>query len=334
MYLIYIKWPYAVFLYFSGMIIRPSVLESEGHGLRIGLVDYNHIEQGAEIFGEAFTQGYDLLKLHCPANDAALFSKIERLGLPYMVAQNTVLSRLSIAAYRPAQISCDIDFEAIQIDDAELAYNTVYKAMDGVQAFYFSHPLNDVLFNKDTALRLHAEYIKSFITQPDPTRQVYFFKYKDEYIGFCAYQLKPNNEVQIYLGGIVPEYRKGGVAYMGYKKVIEQALVPMGITTAYMETQAQNTGSLNAAGLKGRGFVPYQAFVRVHLFPLAGYIPQKEQVAHAITNYTKLCRSPYVTGEPGRLFTVLQTPTYTMQAMELLNDAGGVNGYHYFERYG
>jgi hypothetical protein len=95
----------------------------------------------------------------------------------------------------------------------------------------------------------------------------------------------------------------------------------------------QNMPSMVTAMLKGHAFYPSQSFVRLHLFPLAGYIGAKATAIDALGDYTKLTRSKHVTGIPGTVYNVINVDGYTLQAQQILNN-GVAAGYHYFEHYG
>ncbi len=314
------------------MLIKPSTLESNKHGIKIGLVTYEDLAAGAALVTEAYATGYDIIKAQCNSREIDMFNRVEQLGMPYATAQTIVQSKLDIANYSPAPLSHDIDFELEQLTDPELAYSLSYNIMKDMGKYYFDNPINNTLFTKKAAIELHAEFIKDFVVNPTPNRQAFFYQHNGEYIGFIAV-LMDGNVGRAYLGGVVDEYRQHGCGSQSYKKVIEQVFIPNGIKTAYMETQMQNMPSMVTAMLKGHAFYPSQSFVRLHLFPLAGYIGAKATAIDALADYTKLTRSKHITGIPGTIYNVINVDGYTLQAQQILNN-GVAAGYHYFEHYG
>ena len=313
------------------MLIKPSVLESNKHGVKIGSVAYNDILKGEELITEAYANGYDIVKVQCNTRNIDMFNRVEALGLPYAVAQTVVQSRLNLANYTPAVFNYAIDFELAQIPDAEFAESLVYSILQDTAVHYFDTPINNALFTKKAMIALHAEFIKDFIVNPSPDRLVFFYKQNNNYLGFMSVLIE-GDVAHPHLGGVVAEYRQQGCTSLGYKKIIEQELIPRGLKTAYVEFQLQNIPSILAAMLKGDGFYPAESFIRMHLFPLASYIPSNAKPTTAVGLYTKQLCSKHIKGTPGTVYNVLSTNGYTLQAQQVLNN-GITAGYHYFEYY-
>ncbi len=322
-------------------IIRYNALESEAHQVKIGSCDADCITQTTNLYRACIDEAYDVVKMHLPCENINLFVALQQLAMPYHIHYASFVAEIDLSKYNPANFpaTTDFDFQYRLNHNPNIAREVIRDSIGDMKNYYFNHPINDFCFKKDKIFDLHADYVASFSNPNDTTKEIYIGWLNEQTVGFFALDLKNDREVLAYMGGVLPAFRHHKVAYVGYKRIIEDYLLPRGIKKMLIEIQIQNNANLRAAFMRGIGLVPVQAYFRVLLYPLAGIAPQKGILLDANSlkpsnyNHIKLfggCQH----AQQGEIRQVIDSPNNYQLVMQSYSDAqNALIGYQYYEQY-
>ena len=234
--------------------ISHSLIESQRFGKNIyrGSCDAVDVEFISEYLRK---NAPEILILRFPVAEQPSLYKLQNLAKTVIFADTLVYYELRNEAKNLADLSNDLRFSEATSDDLELLQNLIPVIFQGYSNHYFSNPL----LEKDKIVEGYTEWAMNYVNAP---QKVNLIVHKDNVpAGFitCSYE---NDEAEIILNGVVPEFRRGGI-YTDMVRFVKRYFFEKGIKIIKVSTQIQNFAVQNV--WRKEHFYLKEAFITIHL---------------------------------------------------------------------
>lgn len=234
-----------------------SEVESKRFGLRVLRESVDHID-AAGLAASLDREQADVLFLRLPSANQAELSRLERTGIPYLVADTLVYYHCDLADPPSDLRNPGLSLrQATPADREELA-----TMVETIFPDYTNHYSANPLLSGDDILAGYVEWAESYIEAPG--RKVFFAMRDATCVGFatCSYD---GDECEGVLYGVMPEAAGQGV-YTDIIRLTKANFRDDGFKRMRVSTQIQNVAVQKA--WTREGFTIGTSYATVHLNPL------------------------------------------------------------------
>jgi len=259
-----------------GNILKHSKEESEVFGINISRLNNIDFENEA-FYNDAIENASDIIFLHLKNNKHNVFQKLETLNIPHTLHYISVRSTAAITEELKFVKEDDkVDYEFIEYDST-IHYDTLYNfakiCMDETKSYTYQHPFLTEFITPDLYIDAIAKYACTYDKNLNKNKYGFFGKEKETgvLVGFFLLEIVDDESAIAYMGGVMPQYRKSGIAFNAYLKIIQGFLIPRGIKKFGVDIHIQNIGNIRSAAIGGNGLKPSESFLRINLFPFINH---------------------------------------------------------------
>ena len=239
-------------------ILAPSEVESRRFGMRVFRAETHDLDAKA-LLREILAAEADLVILRLPAGDLAQLSRLERSGLPYLVA-DTLVYYVAELAKMPSTALANRDLEFVAAGEGEL--ESLDRLVGSVFAEYRNHYASNPFLPKSGLIDGYREWARSFASGA-PEKRAWLIRRGSELVGFSTCSEHGDRGV-VVVGGIEPTASGGGL-YGDMIRFSRDHFRGRGLREMEVSTQVQNFAVQKVWSREG--FVMREAKTTVHLNP-------------------------------------------------------------------
>ncbi len=234
-----------------------SPTESKRFGLKIYRYTADHIEE-LRLLGLINRERADVVFLRVPADEATGLHRLDRVGLPYLVADTLVRYDADLTSEMSELRNPSLELRQLRHRDEAKLDSLVRTIFLGYKNHYSANPLLDTR----NALAGYSEWASSFIDADD--KMAFIAELDDAAVGFATCTIKRDESAGI-LYGVIPDAAGHGV-YTDILRLTKRRLRELGATRMSVSTQVQNVAVQRTWVREGFEFT--QSQLTVHLNPL------------------------------------------------------------------
>lgn len=249
-----------------------SITESKRFNKRIfrGLINY--IDENI-ILSKILAENIDILILRIPSEKIDQISKLEKIKIPYIVADTLVYYYLDLNNYTPINLkNKDLIFIKCTPENEDILNHLVENIFANYQNHYTSNPF----LNTKNILEGYKEWAHNYINPINKSKICFLVKKKGNFIGFatCSYN-DQTKEGEGVLYGVV-EAASGQGIYGDLIRYTQDYLKNIGCNTMKVSTQIQNFAVQKV--WTREGFIMKKAYNTIHINSLfnCSVIPKEE----------------------------------------------------------
>lgn len=249
-----------------------SITESKRFEKRIfrGLINY--IDENIILF-KILAENIDILILRIPSEKIDQISKLEKIKIPYIVADTLVYYYLDLINYTPNNLK---NKDLIFIKCKPENQNTLNHLVECIFANYQNHYTSNPYLNSKSILEGYKEWASNYIDSINNGKICFLVKNKGDFIGFatCSYS-DQTKEGEGVLYGVKRSVSGKGI-YGDIIRYTQRYFKAIGCKTMKVSTQIQNFAVQKV--WTREGFVLKKAFNTIHINSLlnCSVIPKKE----------------------------------------------------------
>lgn len=243
--------------------LQPSPLDSNRFGLRIFRGNVEQINE-QHLLSTILKENIDIAIIRLPSEKQFQISRLDKTGLPYIVADTLVYYYVDLSKYSPKELkNQSLMFVECYPEHAGIISGLVERIFPDYTNHYYSNPF----LKKADILEGYKEWAQNYAVGT-PGRISWYVKRDEHTIGFvsCAYD---QNECEIVLNGVVPEASGKGV-YGDIIRFTQQYFKNMGCQVMKISTQIQNYAVQKVWSREG--FVIRKAYSTIHINAFMNHI--------------------------------------------------------------
>lgn len=251
-------------------ILNYSPIESCRFGMRVYRGNVDEIDEKM-ILSNIVTEKIDVAILRIPSEKQEQLSRLNEVGLPYIVADTLVYYDIDLTRHDTKELkNKDLSFVQCGKEHLEILDFLVTRIFKGYTNHYNSNPF----LPKKEILEGYKEWALGFINACALGKIAWIVKRGGNYIGFacCTYEAFKSTAV---LYGIVPEASGGGI-YGDLIKFTQQYFKDKGYKKMEISTQVQNFASQKVWIREGA--VINKAYTTLHINSLMDYSVMKKKI--------------------------------------------------------
>ncbi|MEJ2252142.1 MAG: GNAT family N-acetyltransferase [Candidatus Lokiarchaeota archaeon] len=256
----------------SNDIIKFSKIESKRFNKRIfrGLIDY--LDENI-LLSKLLSENIDILILRIPSEKIYQISNLEKLKIPFIVADTLVYYYLDLNIYTPNNLkNNDLIFIKGKPENEKIINHLVEKIFSNYQNHYTSNPF----LNTKSILNGYKEWARSYIDPINKEKICFLVKRDGNFIGFatCSYNER-TKEGEGVLYGVVDSASGQGI-YGDLIRYTQKYLKNIGCNVMKVSTQVQNFAVQKVWAREG--FIMKKAYNTIHINSLfdCSMIPKED----------------------------------------------------------
>ena len=254
--------------------MQHSPSESRRFGLNVYRADLETLDEES-LLRELFSRRADLAIVRLPAVEQHRLPRLDRVGLPYVVADTLVyyfadLKKLTIPAPRNPEL------EFVEIDEA------LAPALDELVAeifgAYVNHYASNPLLRRGDAVAGYREWARGFVRGNAEKKIAWLVRRGGAAIGFCTCAERGDTGIGVLYG--IRASASGGGIYGDMIRFTSSQYQQRGFATMEVSTQVHNFAVQKVWSREG--FAMQKAMVTVHvnaLFDVSARPPEKISLA-------------------------------------------------------
>ncbi len=237
-----------------------SELESRRFGLRVFRGHLQEIRD-KDLLSFLVKERADVVIFRIPAEERAQLQRLDRMGFPYLIADDLVYYTADLAKWKPADLrNTDMEFRPCTPVDEETLNGLVAEIFVNYTNHYHANPFLD----KKDILEGYKEWARNHIAASHPDKMTWLVYRGGHAIAFatCAFH-EAGCEGVLY--GVKAEHSGGGV-YGDLIRFTQRYFRDQGMTTMKVSTQVQNYAVQKVWAREG--FYLSHSYITVHINPL------------------------------------------------------------------
>lgn len=240
-------------------IFQFAHVESHRFGLRVFRGTAREINE-KKILAEVIEDEIDVAILRVPSEKQFCVNRLDRIGLPYLIADTLVYHYVELKQFTPRDLkNKDLEFVECGPEHGPIIDALVDKCFKEYTNHYYSNPY----LAKDGILEGYKEWARSYIGSGVKGRIAWLVHRDGKFIGFatCAFD-QESDEAEGVLYAVVPEAAGCGV-YGDIIRFTQAYFKAEGFARMKVSTQIQNFAVQKVWSREG--FFLKQAFSTIHI---------------------------------------------------------------------
>ena len=236
-----------------------SDVDSRRFGLNIYRATLPEIREG-ELFEQLVSNKVDVAILRFPTSQQHEISRLDRLGVPYIITDVLVYYASDLRALKPSEArNPELTFESAGDQHHQVLDALVTEIFAGYQNHYSSNPI----LPKVDVLDGYCEWARGYCRNGGEGRWAWIVRDAGLPVAFltCS-EAEDGQEAEGVLYGVLPEAAGRGI-YGDLVRFAQQFFAQRGVPLMLVSTQVQNVAVQKA--WTHSGFVPSYSYLTVHL---------------------------------------------------------------------
>lgn len=244
----------------DGNPVSPLLVRSDVDSARFGLNVYRGTLVALDEWGlleQLLTHSVDVAIVRIPWEEAGQLSRLDRVGLPYLVADSLVYYAADLQRHA-AHTLRNPDLEFVQCTVSETP--RLEALVEAIFTSYKNHYAANPLFSAEM-LPGYKEWACSYATDDTGHKRAWVVRRGGRDVGFatCAFRGESSEGI---LYGVIPEAAGGGV-YGDIIRFTQQFSRQVGCSQMEVSTQTHNYAVQRVWAREG--FVPVRSYVTLHI---------------------------------------------------------------------
>ncbi len=255
-----------------------SDIDSRRFGLNIYRATLPEIREG-ELFEQLVSNKVDVAILRFPTSQQHEISRLDRLGIPYIISDTLVYysSDLKASGTTSAR-NPELVFEPAGVNEHELLNSLVTEIFDGYRNHYSSNPF----LSKVDVLDGYCEWARGYCRSGREGRWAWIVRDSGVPVAFltCS-EAEGGEEAEVVLNGVLPAVARRGI-YGDMISFVQRFFARRGVPRLLISTQVQNV-VVQKAWIR-LGFKPTHSYLTTHLNAFLSYsFRRPETVAYSVS---------------------------------------------------
>jgi acyl dehydratase len=214
-----------------------------------------------QLLAEIIETRADVVVARIPAEQQHELARLDRVGVPYLVADTLLYYSCDLTRYAPAPLrNAELQFREASPDDHALLNELVREIFADYRNHYSSNPLLAA-----DLIPAYQEWVRSYATGSDAAHRCWLASRAGEVVAFATCALHPEQVGEGVLYGVRPAAAGGGV-YGDLIRFTQRTYLDAGCVRFRVSTQAQNYAVQKVWSREG--FHVDEALLTLHLNPL------------------------------------------------------------------
>lgn len=244
---------------FKNVTLNFAKEESQRFGIRVFRGMAEEIDE-KEILHDVIESEVDLAILRIPSKYHHKINRLNRTGLPYIVADNLVYYYVELNNYNPRELrNKNLEFIKCELGHVVILNQLVDECFKDYSNHYYSNPYLD----KNGVLEGYKEWARCYISSEESGRLSWLVQVDGRFIGFatCSFN-KEQDEAEGVLYAVTPEAAGSGV-YGDIIRFTQSFFKAQGFKWMKVSTQIQNYAVQKVWSREG--FFLKKAYDTVHI---------------------------------------------------------------------
>lgn len=238
-------------------LVTYSDPESKRFGMRVFRGTINDINEKL-ILSAIIENEVDLAILRLPASKQYQISRLEKTGLPYIVADTLVYYSVDLRKYVPRPMKNNsLVFRSCTVADIDIMNTMVQK----IFASYNNHYISNPYIKRKDMVDGYKEWACSYIMGDKNNQIAWIIENNHEDVGFAACRYDQFT-IEWVLSGILPNVSGNGI-FTDITRFIQHYFKDLGYSRMITPTQVQNFASQKI--WKREGLDLSEAYITIHI---------------------------------------------------------------------
>ncbi|CAB4901418.1 unannotated protein [freshwater metagenome] len=255
-----------------------SDVDSRRFGLNIYRASLPEIREG-ELFEQLVSNKVDVAILRFPTSQQHEISRLDRLGVPYIISDVLVYYESDLRALGTSESrNPELLFEPAGVEDHEVLNSLVTEIFEGYRNHYSSNP---VLSNVDV-LEGYCEWARGYCMRGRQGRWAWIVRDAGVPVAFvtCS-EAEGGEEAEVVLNGVRPAAAGRGI-YRDLISFVQRFFAQRGVPRLLISTQVQNV-VVQKVWVR-LDFEPIHSYLTAHMNAFLSHsLRPPERVAHSVS---------------------------------------------------